>query len=162
MKKIIMIVAAAALMLGITSAFNEQRFGATPGSEAPMLTLANNHGSVNLADMRGNYVLLSFWSSDDGNSRALCNSYATWFDQNREAKPNFRYVGVNLDANPALYSRIVAADGLNQALQYAVPTVDTANVKQSFGIEQTAGTLLISPDGRVLAVNPTTAQLAAL
>lgn len=160
MKKTFLIVAFLSVLFTITSGFNDQRFGSTPGKIAPMISLQNEYSAIDLTQCRGKYVLLSFWSSSDANSRALCNRYDAWVKNNDPLNRKVCLVGINLDENNTLFSQIVSADNLNEKMQFNVKGRNAAKINSDYHLTAGYGTLLIGPDGRIIAANPTSADLS--
>lgn len=159
MKQLVLIIALVITALFTTSAFNEARFGTAPGETLPPLTLSDGSRRVNLADARGEYVLLSFWTSEDAASRELCHRYSVW---SRKNSGKIQHIAVNFDSHRPLFESIVKADGLDQANQFNVSGKAAEKIKKDFKIDGNCGTLLIAPDGTVAAINPDDAALAAL
>jgi thiol-disulfide isomerase/thioredoxin len=159
MKKTFLIIAFLSVLLLTSSGLNDQRFGVTPGKLAPALALKNENLSVDLNDYRGSYVLLSFWSSSDANSRSLCNSYDAWVKNNDPLCEKVRLLAVNLDENSALFYNIVKADNLNENTQFNVKGKKAAKINSDYHLSAGYGTLLIGPDGRIIAANPSPALL---
>lgn len=69
-------------------------------------------------------------------------------------------VGINLDENSSLFSQIVSADNLNKKTQFNVKGKKAAKINTDYHLTAGYGTLLIGPDGRVIAANPSTARLS--
>jgi thiol-disulfide isomerase/thioredoxin len=160
MKKTFWIIAFLSVLLTTTSGFNDSRFGVMPGNIAPKIELQNGFSTVELSHCRGKYVLLSFWSSGDAKSRMLCNSYDAWVKNNDPSNKKVSLVGINLDDNSTLFSQIVKADNLNEKTQFNVKGTKAAKINSDYHLTAGYGTLLIGPDGRVIAANPTSAQLS--
>lgn len=159
MKKTIMGMALLASTLLVSSAFNETTFSTEPGAIAPLISASNDSGNVALEQMRGDYVLLSFWSSDDAQSRINCNYYAQWAKRHCGS---IRHLAFNFDEDVALFKEIVAIDALDAANQYNV-TGDTASrIIRDYRLNEGFGTLLIGPEGRVIAANPELEALNSL
>lgn len=159
MKKIFLTIALVAATLVFTSGFNEEAAAGGRGETAADIELANSFGSVSLKDYRGQYVLLSFWSSEDAASRILCASYARECAKNGKAV----HLGVNFDEQKALFDAIVDADGLDAKAQYNLTGTAAATVRHDYRLDGgTLGTLLIDPKGRIAAVNPPAEMIASL
>lgn len=148
-----MVIAVIFGMLTLSSAANDHDFGSNVGQTAPLATLDHTPAKSIVDNARGKYLLLTFWQSDNADSRMKCKAYDTLM-RRLNGENNIAYLAVNLDGNKALFKQIVKADNLNQKVQVQL-TDDTAeNVKKAFGLQQTVGSLLIDTDGTVLAVNP--------
>jgi thiol-disulfide isomerase/thioredoxin len=162
MKKTFLIIAFLSVLLLSMSGFNDQRLGVMPGNVAPMLSLKNDVSNFNLSDYQGKYVLLSFWSSGDAKSRMLCNSYDAWVNSNDPRNEKVKLVGVNFDDNNILFSQIVLADNLNAKTQFNAKGKNAEKINSDYHLAAGYGTLLIGPDGRVVAANPSIDSLAQL
>jgi hypothetical protein len=160
MKKTFWIIAFVSVLFTTIAGFNDNRFGVMPGNIAPTISLQNEFSTVELSQCRGKYVLLSFWSSSDANSRVLCNSYDAWIKSNDPMNNKVCLVGINLDENSSLFSQIVSADNLNKKTQFNVKGKKAAKINTDYHLTAGYGTLLIGPDGRVIAANPSTARLS--
>ena len=89
MKKAFTILALFAVLLLTSSAYNESAADkAASQSVAPMLVIDNGNDTFSLSEMRGKYLLLTFWSSTDANSRVACNEYTTFVKHNASGKKN--------------------------------------------------------------------------
>ncbi len=62
------IVLFAVLVISV-SAYSERVFEAAEGYNAPSMTIENSDTTLSLADMKGRYVIVTFWSSADADSR---------------------------------------------------------------------------------------------
>lgn len=156
--KIIKFLIALFPVLLLTSAFSDEQFGSNPGQKAAPIELCNDTDTLNLADLQGKYVLLSFWSSTDATSRQLCKEYDTYCSSNS----NTKHISVCLDQDAALFEAIVERDGLNPASQFFLSGNIARKVIRDYHLDGALGTLLIGPDGRVVDVNPTEKRLARL
>ena len=59
------VVALFAVLLVSMSAHTERVYEAADGFKAPDITIENSHSSVSLSDLKGKYVLVSFWASSN-------------------------------------------------------------------------------------------------
>lgn len=160
MKKTILLAVIFAGLLFCAVSYSDIHYRTAVGSEAPMLQLANDTSSMNLAELRGSYVLLNFWKSTDARSRRAANVYTAW--QRSHPDSPIRLVCVNFDSNPTLFREIVRADDLNLYDQYPVAGDTALAVSTTFGLDKGLGTILISPTGKILAHNPSESQLEEL
>jgi len=145
------------------SGFNDQRLGVMPGNVAPMLSLKNDVSNFNLSDYQGKYVLLSFWSSGDAKSRMLCNSYDAWVNSNDPRNEKVKLVGVNFDDNNILFSQISSCRQPTMLkTQFNAKGKNAEKINSDYHLAAGYGTLLIGPDGRVVAANPSIDSLAQL
>lgn len=134
-------------------------FRTSLGRTAPELYVPSDTGSVSLKDLRGSYVLLNFWSSTDAPSRHAANEYTAWLRRHPES--DLKFLSVNLDQSPALFREIVRADSLMPATQHYVGG-DTARViVDQYGLDRGLGSMLINPQGKIIAHNPRPADLGS-
>lgn len=161
MKHLFMVIAIVMGMFALSSANNDHDYGSNVGQTAPLTALDSTPASNIIKQATGKYLLISFWQSDDAASRMNCKAYDTWMRKSADDS-RIAFVAINLDDNNALYKQIVKADNLNSTLQVQL-THDTAeSVREAFGLDDTAGSILVDTDGRVLAVNPEPATIASL
>ena len=157
-----MIIALMAVMVFSTSGFNEQRFGTQVGDLAPMLNLSNAEKTTTLSADRGNYVLLTFWSSADAVSRQRCHEYDVWYRSNGNRHHEMSLYGVNLDNSKGLFNEIVKIDKLEAESQFFARDAKSDNIVRDFALANGYKSLLIGRDGRILKVNPTLNDLETL
>lgn len=161
MKKLVSTVALLAMMLVASSGFNESdNDGVKIGRQAPVLTVANDSSQFDLRENKGEYVLITFWSSADAASRIECNVYSEWFRENANSK--IKYVAINFDSCPELFEEIVRLDNLDNQAQFYVNGSDALRIRGEYGLNEGYGSILISPDGLVTSFNPSTSDLSSL
>lgn len=147
-------------VLFIAVSYSDIHYSTAIGNEAPALRLEQGSNTVSLKDLRGKYVLLNFWKSTDATSRRDANIYTAWCRSHPGAAMDL--VNVNFDSNPELFSEIVRRDGLNPSQQFRVGGDTAVAVSHTFGLESGYGSLLINPEGKIIAHNPSESQLSAL
>jgi hypothetical protein len=157
MKKTAFIIAVfAALFALITASTNNASDGVT-GSVAPVFKIERADSTVKLDNLKGEWVLLQFWTSADASSRLAVNEYSRIYsailkDVNREP---FRLLAVNFDRSQAIFNEIVRRDGLNANSQFYVENDDLRNrLAKSYHLDGGMKALLINPNGQIVAVNP--------
>lgn len=153
MKKSLLVIALFAVLLFASSGLNDSPFGVMPGDRAPVLSLAGEADSASACGSDGNYLLLSFWSSGDAPSRQMCNEYSKWIAANAD-RSQVRMLAVNFDENEVLFRQIVEADGMDPQAQFNVKGEVAGKIRSEFRLDHGFGTLLIDPDGIVVAANP--------
>ncbi len=117
------------------------------GQQAPDFDLLGQKGNVKLSDYKGKAVYLDFWASWCG----PCKQSFPWMNdmQSKYAAQGFAVIGINVDAKQA--------DAVN-FLQTTPAKFDVAfDAKgaspRSYGIKGMPSSVLIGPDGKVLAVH---------
>ncbi|MCM1484393.1 MAG: peroxiredoxin family protein [Muribaculaceae bacterium] len=153
MKKAISMIAVFVVFLLSVSAHTERVFKAENGYKAPDMTVANTYGTVSLSDMNGSYVLVTFWSADDAESRVAMGEYDALI-KSGEGTRKLRLLAVNTDGNERLFREIVRLDGLDEKTQYRAYGTNADDIESTFGTDSGIHSLLVSPEGDVLATNP--------
>lgn len=160
MKKAFSIIALFAMLLLTSSAYSEPSPQVRPEKfEAPELELNNDNDTLSLSLMRGKYVLLTFWSSTDATSRVACNRYTTLAKRYKSNK-QFSHVSVNFDRSGKLFNEIVRRDRLDAKTQFNVQGEEAAQINADFHLENGLETVLIDPDGMIIAHNPSDETLS--
>lgn len=130
------------------------------GSYAPPLDIRQADKAMTLDEMRGNYVLLNFWSSTDAASREAANLYTAWLRRNPGS--DIRLISVNFDSSGKLFSEIVRRDSLVPSEQFHVDGEKARSIIEDYGLEKGFGSVLISPEGNIIAHNPDPESLPML
>ena len=160
MKKTFIIVALFLGLLIVSAAFNKTERNTTIGKDAPEISVNTTDDTIDLTSLKGKYVLLSFWASDDARSREAVNNYTAWSNSHKDS--NIRYVGINFDDSRTLFNEIVRLDSLNPVEQYNVRGNDAKEIEMKYQLDDGYGSLLIDPEGKIIAHNPTDSQLDEL
>ena len=117
------------------------------GDTAPDFALDGTNGPVRLSDYRGKTVYLDFWASWCG----PCRQSFPWMNemQTRYQAKGLRVVGVNVDQNAK------DAEGFLRTLpaRFDVAYDAAGKTPRQYGIKGMPTSLLIGPDGKVLAVH---------
>lgn len=152
-----------AVFIGVVVAMtmnDENDYYTAIGKKAPWLNIPGADREVVLDEMRGEYVLLNFWSSSDAPSRIAVNKYNSWMESHPEADVSL--LGVNFDNSENLFKEIVRRDGLDAASQFNVSGEDAKTIIKNYGLENGYGTVLINPQGKIVAHNPSAEDLATI
>lgn len=160
MKKAISIIAVFVVFLLSISARTERVFKAEDGYKAPALRVANANSEISLEDLRGDYVLVNFWSSTNAASRVAAGEYDS-FVKNGEGK-QIHLLSVNSDDNERLFREIVRRDGLDEKTQYRASGTSASDMVSEYGLQGGMQSFLIDPQGRILATNPDVRTIASL
>lgn len=106
---------------------------------------------LEMSEMKGKNVLLTFWSSDDATSR-LSNMYYSSLARKHE---DMVHVGVNFDSSPQLFREILRRDNLaGDSLQFHVSGDDAAKMINRYGLQHGFQSYMLDPSGKVIARNP--------
>jgi len=161
MKKTLMLIAGILGLFILSSSFNTSNTGVFPGRTVPSLSIKNGKKELSLAEMRGNYVVLNFWSVSNPAGR-ISTKHLQDYIENLQYEGSINQVAVNTDGSEELFNAIVSNDRLNPDLQYYVSGKQAQKIKKEFMINDGVNTLLIDPHGIVVAVNPDKAKLAEI
>ena len=146
-------------LLFLTSSIPTETTDATIGNNAPLFTLKSDRADVELQSLRGEYVLVNFWSFEDAQSRINNIRY------DRIAKKldnRFRMISINLDNDYQLYDKIIEIDGLEKESQFNSKDVVYGQIKKEWHLKNGNRAYLINPNGEIMAINPNENQLTEL
>jgi peroxiredoxin len=122
-----------------------------PGGMAPEISLPNPAGNVvSLSSLRGKYVLIDFWASwckpcriENPNVVKLYNKYRS---------KNFEIYGVSLDKSKEQWEQAIREDGL-QWIHVSDLRFWQSAAAQLYNITSIPHTVLVDPEGRIVAKN---------
>ena len=154
MTKSLFALATLAVLLVFTSAYYTTPADSRVGYQAPSLTVTTAQGTQSLSQLRGNYVVVTFWASVQPESRI--NN----MQQARLARLNgLKHVSVNMDQSEAMYAQLVTVDGLNSQLQWHCDSASQEQVRRTWRQESEYCSFLIDPEGRIIQKDPTEQDL---
>lgn len=160
MKKAILFIACFAIMAVTLSAFADRGTAPVIGYRAPGLSVESADGSsITLEDLKGENVLLTFWSSSDAASRLRCNEYNTLTAMN---STDVRHVAVNFDRSERLYNEVVRHDDLTPGEQYHVEGLEAIKIMDNYHLDRGLHSFLINPKGRIIAIDPDAEQVKSM
>lgn len=120
-----------------------------------------NGEEVNLADFRGDYVLLHFWGSWCAPCRKRNPKWIELYDTFHNAKfkkaKNFEIISIGLEKDEEVWKAAIEADKLPWEYQL-LELEDSTNVKAQkianlYQIKQVPSSYLINPKGIIIGVN---------
>lgn len=124
------------------------------GTPTPkLLEVANGSTQLSASDLKGKYVLVNFWDSHNAVSRIAAGEYDRYFRTHRY--PELRLLSVNTDENRRLFDEIVRRDGLDSLTQFHIADIKARGIPQGYHPESGYSSYLLSPTGKIVAVNPT-------
>lgn len=170
MKTLKTIIAAFAILLVTTSAFADRQHDAAIGEKAPALVLANDSTTLALEQLKGQWVVLSFWSAADAHSRLASHSVFSLAGNNEPLSTAggtpVTLLSVNLDRSEQLMREIMKIDGTESASMpvFHLDPADSATERicRSWAMTKGLRTFIINPEGEIEAVDPTEKRLRAL
>lgn len=138
------------MLLILASAGSGNYYGVEVGDQAPNFKVGDDAHALELQSLRGKYVVVTFWSSADADSR-IAN-----MRQDRAAgrKTNLEHVSLNFDESRLLWGEICKLDGLNAHSQFYARNEAGAELMRAWNQEKGFTSVLIDPYGVVAALNP--------
>lgn len=120
------------------------------GHQAPSLRLQGDSSTVSLHQLRGQRVVVTFWSSANPTSRLAVKQH----EQLASASGGeLHHLAVNMDRSEGLFHQLVAADQLNSSNQFFVEPNEQEKLLASWRLHQDAlGAFFISPEGEIESI----------
>lgn len=160
MKRTLLIVALFAGILACYVGYSDSHYLTAIGRIAPAFSIGAGDSTVTLGSLRGNYVLVSFWKSTHAPSRQNVNLYTAW--QRSHPDSRLKIININFDDDNDIFNEIVRRDGLVREQQYRAEGAQAKAISDAYGLDNGYGSVLIAPDGRIVAHNPDPDKLAAM
>ena len=153
------IVLFAVLVISV-SAYSERVYEAAEGYNAPSITIENSDTTLSLAELKGRYVIVTFWSSADADSRLRAYRY----DEASKLLPQERFclLSVNFDRSERLFREIVRRDNLSAENHIHVDGSQANRIIHDYRLTEGFKSLLIDPKGRIVAMNPSIETLTKM
>jgi cytochrome oxidase Cu insertion factor (SCO1/SenC/PrrC family) len=126
-----------------------------------MFKVERNDSVVALDNLKGEWVLVQFWSSADAASRISCKDYAKLGEKlsDDSLKEKIHFLAVNFDRSERLFHEIVRRDGLDAKSQFFVEGSKANVLIKDYHLDSGMSAYLIDPSGRVVAKNPSEQRL---
>ena len=157
MNKSLLIIAILGLLTLFTSAYYSAPADSRIGCKAPSLQLGNSNNDLSpLKQYRGEKILLTFWSSDDAESRLNNMRYDR---MSRGDGIDYTHVSVNLDRSESVFNQIVAIDNLDRSAQFTTAEDMQDDIIKGWRLEDGYHSFLIDPSGVIIAIDPTPESL---
>ncbi|MBD5177269.1 MAG: redoxin domain-containing protein [Bacteroidales bacterium] len=160
MKKTILFVVIFIALLVCAVGYSDSRYRTSVGQPAPLLAISKADSLIKLDELRGNYVLLSFWSGMNAPSRKAVNEYTAWFRSHKDAK--VKMLNINFDTSQNIYNDLVSRDGLNPDENFHAQGAEAKAIIDNYGLQDGYGSLLINPQGKIVAHNPAPEKISSL
>lgn len=124
------------------------------GSEVPDITLPTvDNKEMHLSNLRGRYVLLDFWASWCGPCRKEIPYLIQLFNETKEKRDKLTLVSFSIDNKEDAWKKAINDRGMN--LEGWIHASDLKGWQspeaQMFGVEAVPRTVLINPEGKVVA-----------
>lgn len=160
MNKILLTIAVLGMLTLFTSAYYSAPADSRIGYKAPALVLGDKNNDLSpLQQQRGENVLLTFWSSDDAESRLSNQNYDRLV---RGMNNTFIHVSVNLDRSESVFSTIVALDSLDRSSHYHSSAEVRESIIRNWRLDDGFHSFLLDGEGKIIAIDPDASTLAGL
>lgn len=121
------------------------------GSEAPDFRQQTpDGGTIALSELRGKYVLIDFWASWCKPCRFENPAMRRVYDKYKNKGKGFEILGVSLDRSQEAWVQAIAADGIHWKHVSDLGFWSNA-VAQQYGVNSIPFTVLLDPEGNILA-----------
>lgn len=156
------IIAIFVVLLLTVSANTGRSFSAVEGTRAAdfKVTDTDADSTVSLSDLKGRYVLLNFWSSDDAASRIAAQQYNRLLANVPEEQ--ICQLAVNFDRSERLFREIVRIDNLKATSQFFVEAQTASDLIDRYDMSHGLQSFLIDPQGTIVAINPSAQTIHTL
>ncbi len=165
MKKLKIIIAGFAILLMSASAFADKHLQAALGDEAPRLVIENDSTTLSLESLKGKWVILSFWSAGDAESRMYQNQVSTLSQayKHTAAHQPIEIISVNFDRSKQLMEEIISIDHLDSDMQFHIENPsEIKSIRKTFRMNEGLRTFVINPEGKLTIADPTEEELKKL
>ncbi|WP_104382813.1 TlpA disulfide reductase family protein [Sphingobacterium sp. HMA12] len=106
--------------------------------------------AISFNDFKGKYVLIDFWASWCGPCRAENPNVLKAYNKYKDS--NFTVVGISLDDNAEKWKKAIKDDGMPWSQVSSLKGFEN-EVSTYYGIQGIPSTLLVDPDGKIIARN---------
>lgn len=131
--------------------------GLTIGDKAPDFKICSERQLVNLKDLKGKYVLLSFWASYDAPSRmqnAILNHAVTKTN-------NIEMVSVSFDDYKSVFNETIRKDQISTSNCFIELEGKNSEIYQTYRLHKGFKNYLLDKNGVIIAKNINAKQLSS-
>ena len=130
--------------------------GLTIGDKAPSFVVRGDNHQIDLKDLKGKYVLLSFWASYDASSR-LNNAM---MDHATRNAGNIEMVSVSFDDYKSIFNETVKRDELVANQCYVDLEGESSELFKTYRLNRGFKNFLLNEKGVIIAKDITVSQLS--
>ena len=131
--------------------------GLTIGDRAPEFKICGEKQLVDLKDLRGKYVLLSFWASYDANSRMQNVSLSHAISK----VGNVEMVSVSFDDYKSIFNETIKKDQISIANCFVELDGENSELYQTYRLNKGFKNYLLDENGIIIAKNINAKQLSS-
>ena len=131
--------------------------GLTIGDKAPAFKICGEKQLVDLKDLKGKYVLLSFWASYDANSRMQNASLSHAISKTN----NVEMVSVSFDTYQSIFNESIKKDRILTANCFVEPNSEKSEIFQTYRLHKGFKNYLLDENGVIIAKDINAKQLSS-
>ena len=131
--------------------------GLTIGDKAPTFTICGEKQLIDLKDLRGKYVLLSFWASYDALSRM---QNATLNHAVAQAN-NVEMVSVSFDEYKSIFNETIKKDQISTSNCFVELAGVSSDLYQTYRLKRGFKNFLLDENGVIVAKDVTVSELSS-
>jgi len=121
------------------------------GTNYPEIKLPNTSGKeIKLSSLKGKFIVLSFWASQDMNSRKQNRTLRKVY--NKYHRKGLEIYQVSVDQDAKLWKKAIAEDQLNW-INVCNPKTGSGSATRNFNIQQVPANYLIDKNGDIVGKN---------
>lgn len=131
--------------------------GLTIGDKAPSFKICAEKQLVDLKDLKGKYVLLSFWASYDANSRMQNATLNHAASKNKKVE----MVSVSFDDNKSIFTETIKKDRILTSNCFVELDGENSEIYQTYRLHKGFKNYLLDENGVIIAKDINAKQLSS-
>ena len=131
--------------------------GLTIGDKAPEFKICGEKQLIDLKDLKGKYVLLSFWASYDADSRMRNATLSHVADQNE----SLEMVSVSFDDYKSVFNETIKKDQISTSKCFVELDGKKSDIYKTYRLHKGFKNYLLDKNGVIIAKNVQAAELAS-
>ena len=131
--------------------------GLTIGDKAPEFKICGEKQLIDLKDLKGKYVLLSFWASYDADSRKRNATLSHVADQNE----SIEMVSVSFDDYKSVFNETIKKDQISTSKCFVELDGKKSDIYKTYRLHKGFKNYLLDKNGVIIAKNVQAAELSS-
>ena len=131
--------------------------GLTIGDKAPEFKICREKQLVNLKDLKGKYVLLSFWASYDANSRMRNATLSHTISKIN----NVEMVSVSFDSYKSIFNEAIKNDQISTTNCFVELDGEKSEIYQTYRLNKGFKNFLLDENGVIIAKDINAKELSS-